>query len=163
METIGSILMPKVWTNQVEIKRLGTRFKTCTVSQEIKIPDDLLCELLWPSHIPYPSLEDRTDDEFDVDETLASFAGGSLPLPDRFAGFMYDPRHMLCESCIEDVLWSRFWSWWEVHRKLPPVSAPDQPDCCYGLDCKTQMHADHAANYNVSRLFDELRLPALSC
>jgi hypothetical protein len=40
------------------------------VFQGVKIPDDLRCELLWPSHIPHPSPEDPTGDEPDADDPL---------------------------------------------------------------------------------------------
>lgn len=153
-----SFYLPEVlWSNQVETDRLGTLFTMFL--REVKIPDDLRRELLWPSHIPLPSLEDPTGDEPNVDDEVSSLL---TPLGDPFPSYLYDPRHMLCAQCLGDVLRSKFWSWWEVHRKLPPVSAPDQPNCSGGYDCVKQLFADHAAQYNVSSLYGELPFPVLS-
>ena len=155
-----SIYLPAgLWTNQVETDHLGTRFTTFAFKRQVNI---LLRELLWPSHIPLPSLENPTGDEPDAGEAISSLAKVPLPLPDCFPNYTHDPRHMLCQSCLKDVLRSKFWSWWEVQRRLPPVSAPDQPNCQRGLDCNQQILRDHAAMYNVSGSFDKPRLPALS-
>ena len=116
-------------------------------NREIKIPEDVLRTLLWPPHVPLPSLGDTTGDESNADDTGSTLV--RAPLPDRF-DYVYDPRHMLCLSCLEEVFMHKFWSWWGVYRRLPPVSAPDQPDCWYGLDCTTQIQPDHAAKYNMS-------------
>ena len=142
----------RLWTNQVETNRLGTYFKLSAFERSFNVPDDLLRELMWPSHIPLPSLENPTDDEPDAGEAIFSFVNN----------YTYDPRHMLCLSCHKGVLESKLWPWWEVQRRLPPVSAPDQPDCWRGFDCDVQGDTDHASMYNVSGLFDELHSPALS-
>lgn len=142
-------------SNQVETERI--RAHLSVDDRKIYIPADLVCKLLWPSHVPHPSLADTTSDECDAKEIVSLLR---VPLPVRFPGYTYDPRHMLCVTCLRGILRSKFWSWWEVHRKLPPVNAPDQPDCSYGLDCKRQRNAYHATLYNVSSSFDELYLPA---
>ena len=160
MDRIYVYIPSKLWTNQVETNRLSTQFTI--FAYKVKIPDDLIRELIWPSHVPLPSLENPTVDEPDACEAISSLVKVPLPLLGRFPDYIYDPRHMLCLSCLEDVLRSKFWSWWEVQRRLPPVSAPDQPDCWRGLDCNAQDLTDHAAIYNVSELFDKYRLPALS-
>ena len=168
MDRISIYLPAGLWTNQVETNRLSTRFTTfafkrqVNIPRQFNIPDYLLRELLWPSHIPLPSLENPTGDEPDAAEAISSLAKVPLPLPDCFPNYTHDPRHMLCLSCLKDVLRSKFWSWWEVQRRLPPVSAPDQPHCRCGLDCNQQILRDHAAMYNVSGSFDKPRLPALS-
>ena len=144
-ERAGVYLSGHLSWNQIETDRLKTRFFIAYLT--INIPDDLRCELLWPSHNSFPSLEDTRDDEPNANETLTSFVP---PLSGHYSDYIYDPSHMLCLSCLGDVLKSKFWSWWEVHRKLPPVNAPDQPDCWYGLHCRTQRRLDHAAKYNVS-------------
>ena len=167
-----SIYFPAgLWTNEVETNRLGTRFTTFTVIKipqlailpHLDIPDYLLRELLWPSHIPLPSLENPTGDEPDAGEAMSSLVKVPFPLPDFFPHYTHDPRHMLCQSCLSHVSMSKFWSWWEIQRRLPPMSAPDQPDCERGFDCNEQDLIDHAEMYNVSGFFDKLRLLALSC
>ena len=162
MKQIRICLLGKLWTNQVETNRLSAHIKTSAFSGRFNIPDDLLRELMWPSHIPLPSLENSTDDEPDAGEAISSLVKVPFPLRDHFPNYTYDPRHMLCLSCHESVLERKFWSWWEVQRRLPPVDAPDQPGCWRGIDCESQGDTDHASMYNVSGLLDELRSPALS-
>ena len=158
------IFLPaKLWTNHVETSRLATRFTTPVSKQQVNIPDYLLRELLWPSHIPLPLLENPTGDEPDAGGAISSLVKVPLPLSDRFPSYTHGPRHMLCLTCLSDVSRSKFWSWWEVQRRLPPVSAPDQLDCGRGLDCDEQTLTEHAAMYNVSGFFDKLRSPALLC
>ena len=134
-------------SNEIETDRLKSRFPVAY--RTVTIPDDLYRELLWPSHISLLPLEDTADDESSANETVSSIV---TPLPPQISGYVHDPWHMLCLSCVGVMLRSKFWSWWEVHRKLPPVNAPDQPDCWYGLDCRTQRDASHAGKYNVSGL-----------
>ena len=137
-------------SNEIETHRLKSRF--LVVYQTLTIPDDLYRELLWPSHISLPPLEDTKDGESNASETVSPI-GTALPRQfGQFVDYVHDPWRMLCGSCLGGVLRSKFWSWWEVHRKLPPVNAPDQPDCWYGLDCRTQRQASHAGKYNVSGL-----------
>ena len=162
MGQIRISLPAKLWINQVETNRLGTHSITSAFEEYFDIPNELLHELMWPSHIPLPSLENPTDDEPDAGEAISPLVKVPLPLPDHFPNYTYDPRHMLCLSCHKDVLGSKFWSWWEVQRRLPPVSAPDQPNCWRDIDCDLQGDTDHAAMYNVNGLFGELRSPALS-
>jgi len=152
----GAYLPGYLSSNHIEIDRLKTCF--LVAFRTIYIPDDLRCELLWPSHTSLPSLEDTTDGEPSANETVPSLV---TPLPVHFPNYIHDPRHMLCLSCLSDVLRSKFWFWWEVHRKLPPVNAPDRPDCWYGIHCRTQSRADHATTFNVSSLFDELCSPTV--
>lgn len=165
MNRIHVSVPSKLWTNQVETNRLKTYFMI--IAFKIGIPDSLIRKLIWPSHVPLPSLENPslenpTVDEPDACEAVSSLVKLPLPLLGRFPEYMYDPRHMLCLSCLEDVLRCKFWSWWEVRRRLPPVNAPNQPDCWRGLDCNAQELTDHAAMYNVSGLFVKSRLPVLS-
>ena len=156
MDQIRICLPGSLWTNQVETNRLGTRFATSAFERYFNVPDDLLRELMWPPHIPLPSLENPTDDESDAGEAMSSLVNAPWLLPDRFPNYTYDPRHMLCLSCHRDVLGSKFWSWWEIQRRLPPVSAPNQPNCWRGMCCDGQGDTDHATMYNVSDLFDPL-------
>ena len=137
-------------SNEVEIDRLRSRFPV--VYQTVAVPDYLYRELLWPSHISLPPLEGTTDGESNASETVSSIVTPLPRLVRQFFDYVHDPWRMLCFSCLAGVLWCKFWSWWEVHRKLPPVNAPDQPDCWYGLDCQRQGHASHAGKYNVSSL-----------
>jgi len=142
--------------NQVEIDRLGTHSRV--IPPRIKIPDNLRCELLWPSHIPHLSLEGPRGDGPGDDETVGPLVRATIML--------FPAINMTLGTCcafrVSTVCWgASFGHGWEVLCKVPPVSAPDQPDCWYGASCKTRRCADHAAQCNVSGLFDELRLPVL--
>jgi hypothetical protein len=110
MDRICICLPAKLWTNRVKINRISTRFTTFVSKRQVNIPDDLLRDLIWPFHIPLPSLETER-------VTISSLV---KPLPDCFPDYPYDPRHMRCLSRFEDVLRSKLWSWWEVQRRLPP-------------------------------------------
>jgi hypothetical protein len=66
------------------------------------------------------------------DESLQAFVCPDPPTlhpddPTRYAGeeppYSYDPRHMLCSSCVTKILSQRFYSWWLAERKSPRVSS----------------------------------------
>ena len=132
--------------NQIETDYIKTRF--VIAFRAIFLPHDFHCELL----------EDTIDGGPNANDMPPSLV---TPLSNHYPEYIYDPWHMLCMSCLGGVADGKFWSWWEVHRNLPPVNAPDQRDCWYGLDCKRQRRVEHAAKYNVSSLFDELCLPTV--
>ena len=69
---------------------------------------------------------------------------------DPTQNYVYNPRHMLCLMCFTEELSMRFWGWWLRERKLPPVSAPVQENCCLGFSCVQQRRANHARKMDVS-------------
>ena len=79
-----------------------------------------------------------------------------LPLEDlsppelTYHHYVYNPRHMLCLMCSTEELSMMFWGWWLRERKLPPVSALVQGNCCLGFSCTQQRRADHAREVDVS-------------
>ena len=59
------------------------------------------------------------------DESLQAFVCPDAPTlyPDGEQEYAYDPRHMLCRSCVVEVLGQRFYGWWLAERKSPRVSS----------------------------------------
>ena len=59
------------------------------------------------------------------DERLQAFVSPDAPTlyPAGEHEYSYDPRHMLCRTCVIEILGQRFYGWWLAERKSPRVSS----------------------------------------
>ena len=80
--------------------------------------------------IPLPAVRGLLDPPTDApqmtdDESLQAFVCPDAPTlyPDGERQYSYNPRHMLCHSCMIEILGQRFYQWWLAERKSPRVNS----------------------------------------
>lgn len=103
---------------------LRTNIDECTaIASRLDQPNG---DLNIPMNAVHGLLDPPTDaSQMTHDESLQAFVCPDAPTLYPFGEhqYSYDPRHMLCRTCMVEILGQRFYSWWLAERKSPRVTS----------------------------------------